>query len=257
MTASHDAIIDQANIKNVYLHANITEEIYIKFPNRYEEFFEILECLKGQNICAKLLKCLYGMKQASWGWYQTLKSTMISLGFTISNADEAIFYQIESVTKYTIVAVATDDFTIIANSQEESNWFKQEIGSHFELVDLGPIHWLLGMHITWDWEKHTISIGQSAYIDQIAKQFSVEEMAPFATPMEANLDLNPDSPSMSTELVTPCKKVLYHELLDSLMYVTVGSHPEIGYSVSALSQFVEELLMRLVIGTHETEHGLV
>ncbi len=94
---------------------------------------------------------------------------MISLGFTISNADEAVFYWIESATKYTIVAVATDDFTIIANSQEELNQFKQEISSHFELVDLGPIHWLLGMHITWDWEKHTISIGQSAYIDQIAK----------------------------------------------------------------------------------------
>ncbi len=124
MAASHDAIIDQANIKNAYLHANITEEIYIKFLNRYEEFFEILEHLKGQNVCAKLLKCLYGTKQAGQGWYQTLKSTMISLGFTISNADEAIFYQIESATKYIIVAVATDDFTIIANSQEELNQFK-------------------------------------------------------------------------------------------------------------------------------------
>ncbi len=75
---------------------------------------------------------------------------MISLRFTISNVDEAIFYQIESATKYTIVTVATDDFTIIANSQEELNQFKQEIGSHFELVNLGPIHWLLGMHITRD-----------------------------------------------------------------------------------------------------------
>ncbi len=64
MVASHDAIIDQADIKNVYLHANITEEIYIKFSNRYKEFFTILEHLKGQNICAKLRKCLYGMKQA-------------------------------------------------------------------------------------------------------------------------------------------------------------------------------------------------
>ncbi len=80
MAASRDAIIDQADIKNAYLHANITEEIYIKFPNRYEEFFEIPEHLKGQNVCAKLLKCLYGTKQAGRGWYQTLKSTMISSG---------------------------------------------------------------------------------------------------------------------------------------------------------------------------------
>ncbi len=126
--------------------------------------------------------------------------------FTISNVDEAIFYQIESATKYTIVTVATDNFTIIANSQEESNQFKQEIGSHFELVNLGSIHWLLGMHITRDWEKHTISIGQSAYIDQIVKPFGIEEMTPFAMPMEANLDLNPDLPSVSTKPATPCKK---------------------------------------------------
>ncbi|SJL07236.1 uncharacterized protein ARMOST_10579 [Armillaria ostoyae] len=222
MAASHDAVIDQADIKNAYLHANIAEEIYIKFLNRYEEFFEIPEHLKGQDVCAKLLKCLYGTKQAGQGWYQTLKSTMISLGFTVSNVDEAVFYQIKSATKYTIVAVAMDDFTIIADCQEE------------------PIHWLLGMHITRDWEKHTISIGQPAYIDQIAKQFGIEDMAPFVTPMEANLDLNLESPSVSMEPVTPCEKALYHELLGSLMYVTVGSRPEISYSVSALSQYVEE-----------------
>lgn len=198
------------------LHANITEEIYIKFPNRYEEFFEIPEHLKGQDVCAKLLKCLYGTKQAGRGWYQTLKATMISLGFTVSNADEAVF--------------------IIADSQEESNRFKREIGSHFELVDLGPIHWLLGMHITRDWEKHTISIGQPAYIDQIAKRFGVEDMAPFATPMEANLDLNPESPSVSTEPVTPREKALYRELLGSLMYVAVGSRPKGRIPSPPLSQ---------------------
>ncbi|PBK60087.1 hypothetical protein ARMSODRAFT_898500, partial [Armillaria solidipes] len=92
-----------------------------------------------------------------------------------------------------------------------------------------------------DWEKHTISIRQPAYIDQITKQFSIEDMAPFAMPMEANLDLNPDSPFISTESVIPYEKALYHELLGSLMYVAVGSCPEISYPVSALSQFVEEL----------------
>ncbi len=67
MAASRDAIIDQADIKSTYLHADITKEIYIKFPNRYEEFFAIPEHLKGQNICAKLRKCLYGTKQAGRG----------------------------------------------------------------------------------------------------------------------------------------------------------------------------------------------
>ncbi len=49
---------------------------------------------------------------------------MISLGFTVSNADEAVFYQIESETKYTIVAVATDDLPslrTLKTSQTDSN----------------------------------------------------------------------------------------------------------------------------------------
>ncbi len=42
------------------------------------------------------------------------------------------------------------------------------------------------------------------------------------------------------ESVMPHEKALYRELLGSLMYVAVGSRPEISYPVSALSQFVEE-----------------
>ncbi len=88
-------------------------------------------------------------------------------------------------------------------------------------------------------------------------------MASFVTPMEANLNLNPDSPSVSMEPVTPYEKALYHELLGSLMYVAVGSHSEISYSVLALSQFMEEprsthlkarfRVLRYLKGTHDQQ----
>ncbi len=58
--------------------------------------------------------------------------------------------------------------------------------------------------------------------------------------MEANLDLNPDLPSVSMEPATPCEKHSTVNSWGSFMYIAVGSHPEISYSVSALSQSVEE-----------------
>ncbi len=90
------------------------------------------------------------------------------MGFTVSNADKVVFQHIDG-DRYTLVAVATDDFTIIVNSQEESNTFKAELGKHFELVDLGAIHWLLGMQIMRDLDAKTISIGQKAYIKTLVE----------------------------------------------------------------------------------------
>ena len=177
------------------------------------------------------------MKQSAHHWYQELKQILTSLGFKVLQADKAIFYYING-KNFIIMAIATDNFTIVANCQQLSNQIKKEMGKFFELVDLGPINWLLSVSITCDIKNCTISLSQEIYINQILTQFSLDKAKAVMTPMEPGIDLTPDSPSVSPKLLTPNKKTTYHEMIGSLMYLSTMMRPDITYAVSTLSQYL-------------------
>jgi hypothetical protein len=65
----------------------------------------------------------------------------------ISAADEALLYKFEG-EHYTLIGVATDNFTIVGDSDSSINLLKQQLSEHWEISDLGPINWLLGVGIT-------------------------------------------------------------------------------------------------------------
>ena len=160
----------------------------------YTRFRELANASKGKRLVCKLNKALYGTKQGANKRYNKLKATFLSLNYVVCSADEAVFFLIED-SQYTIVAAATDDFTIIASSTERTERVKKQLNKHFEIVDLGQINWLLGIHIQRDPSKHLITLGQQAYIDRIVAKMGLQDARPMATPMEPGVDLSYDSPS--------------------------------------------------------------
>ena len=75
-------------------------------------------------------------------------------------ADKGVFYKIDN-DGYIISAIATDDFTIIADSDKSVDLLKQQIHKHFKIMDLRPINWLLGVKITQSLERsHNLSQSQ-------------------------------------------------------------------------------------------------
>jgi hypothetical protein len=101
------------------------------------------------------------------GRYAEVKKFFTEIGYSVSIADEAVFYKIDG-EGFTIIAAATDSFTVITDSSETANkLIQKQLTERFEISDLGPINWLLGVSITRDIAIHTISLGQQAYIKQI------------------------------------------------------------------------------------------
>lgn len=68
---------------------------------------------------------MYGSKQGAHDWYAKVKSFFLGIGYSISEADEAVFYKINS-NKFIIVAVATNNFSIFTDSSETANFLIQK-----------------------------------------------------------------------------------------------------------------------------------
>jgi hypothetical protein len=149
--AQKDAVVHQCDMKNAYLNSRLQDGItlYLKLPPNYQSFRELPPEFKGNpNVVSKWLVSVYGSKQGAHDWYAEVKKFFIELGYTVSIADKAIFYKFDS-DKFTIVAAATDDFTVIADSTDGANiLIQKQLPEQFEISDLGPINWLLGVSIT-------------------------------------------------------------------------------------------------------------
>jgi hypothetical protein len=93
---------------------------------------------------------------------------MQQLGFTRCDIDQAVFFR-QNGHKSMIVLVHVDDCMIAATSIILIDRFKAEISKHVEITDLGDLHWLLGIEIRCNHEKHTIHLSQRSYINSILR----------------------------------------------------------------------------------------
>ena len=86
----------------------------------------------------------------------------------------------------------------------------------------------------------TISLCQSAYIDQILDRFGLTDAKTASTPLEQSIDLTPGSSHISNDTLTDSHSSLYREIIGSLMYLSVMTRPDITYAVSTLSRYLSK-----------------
>ena len=230
--ATQDWEIEHVDVKSVYLNVTLKETIYMKPP------WGVLKPGEEGKVCC-LVKGLYGMKQAGHGWYQEMSWVLVKdLGFTCSDVDHSVFFQ-RLPNKHTIIAVAMDNMAVTSKRAEDITRFKADIQCYWEITDNGPIHWFLGFQISCDCTMWTISINQSVYIQAMVDKFRLTNSTPVATPMVTGATFSTsNSPSAPTQIVCMCG-IPYMEAISSVLWPVVVSRPDAAFTVSTLSQFIQ------------------
>jgi hypothetical protein len=100
----------------------------------------------------------------------------------------------------------------------------------WECWDLGETKEFLGMSICWDRKNRIIYINQMNYLEKILKRFNITTK-PTKTPLQSRFTFLPNTETASL----PFKR-LYQQLVGSLMYLMIGSRPDIAYTTVKLSQ---------------------
>ena len=89
---------------------------------------------------------------------------------------------------------------------------------------------------------HLIIISQTHYINSLLQKFRLENMNPVSTPLDPNVDLdeNKNSEKLDSEgEEDPRGSFIYATLIGSLMYLALGTRPDITYAVNRLAQFTQ------------------
>ena len=96
------------DVKTTFLNGELEEEIYMDQPDEFVS--------KGQEgmIC-KLLKSLYGLKEAPKQWNEKFDRTLTSAGFVVNEADKCVYYRYGG-TEGVILCLYVDDLLIFGTA---------------------------------------------------------------------------------------------------------------------------------------------
>lgn len=136
-----------------------------------------------------------------------------------------------------MMPVFIDDITIASPSPSASDQFVKELGQHFELRDLGPTSWLLGIQIIRDRPNRTLSLSQRQYIVDMLDTYGFTDYSPVQTPMLPNTHLSTSDSPTTPEARAEMQNIPYINAVGALMYLAVSTRPDIAYTVSTLARF--------------------
>ena len=183
------------------------------------------------QLVLKLLKNLYGLKDAGRTWFEHLSDGLTDMGFVPASSDPCIFIQGSN-----IIILYVDDCVIISKTKQEADKVFSELEKRkFKLTDEGTMEEYLGIQIDHN--------SDGSY--RISQPFLVDRIINFIPGMAEARSAN--SPACSSVTLTkdadgePRKEHWnYRTVIGMLNYLVNCTHPELSYAVHQCARFCHD-----------------
>ena len=234
LAVQKDWEVRQINVKTAYLYGDLDEEVYMEPPEGVEN---------PDGHVYLLRKAIYGLKQAGRQWYRKLKDTMSEFGLTqvISEPHTFVAHKVVDGQKCTIILpIYVDDLFPIGDKRLTDD-FETWIGDYFKITTPCDAHYFLGIRIKRNRNLGPdsaldayISLDQDKYIESVLSRVT-EPIREYETPLSSSTELvpNPEPRENADQEVVH----RYQSAIGQLMYIMLGTRPDLAYAVGKLSRF--------------------
>lgn len=130
------------------------------------------------------------------------------------------------------MALYVDDGLIIDSSMDKINKLLQQLKSYFE-IKLNEVNYYLRLEISRDRHIGFTHVYQTAYITKFLEKFNMTNCNSVSVPMDAHVIFKRDYDEDGNIIIN--EDIPYRQLIGSLMYLVVGTRPDIIFAVSKLS----------------------
>jgi Reverse transcriptase (RNA-dependent DNA polymerase) len=177
----------------------------------------------------KLHKALYGLKQAPRAWYSKINSFFVDAGFSRSISEPSLYVKKKQDDAIMVVCLYVDDMIYFGTNSQMVAEFKNSMKRKFEMTDLGPLKYFLGLKIIQ--EQDGIFLSQKKYAEDLLARFEMQNCNTCTTPMNTREKLMKDDNTEATDALK------FRSLIGRLIYLT-HTRPDINYSVGLISRFM-------------------
>ncbi|CAI7795503.1 unnamed protein product [Closterium sp. NIES-53] len=226
VAAQRDYELHSLDFSTAFLQGSLHKEIWLNRPPGFTEFFPA-----GTHW--SLRQPVYGLRQAPRDWYDTLRTTLAALGFSPATADPSLFLHTDTSLPPFYVLVYVDDLVFAIADTEALTLVNSELQKRHTCTGLGELRGYLGLQITRDRARRTITLTQSHMVHQVLQRFAFQFSSPQPTPLSTSHSLSAPPLDESVEPSGP-----YPELVGCFMYLMTCTRPNLAYPLSLLARYV-------------------
>lgn len=253
----------QFDVETAFLYGELEEELYMEFPEGYEEYlFEKGARFESKRYCLLLKKALYGLVQAARQWWKKITEVLNSIGFVSSKADPCLFVKAgKGKEPPAFIVLYVDDGGIIGTPEVIDEVMKL-LSKVFKIKDLGDMKTFVACDIIDD--GNTIWLQQSKLINHLKESFmkEIESMKSYQTPAgPKTIVMRPieGDPVISAEAQSK-----YRSGVGMLLYLIKHSRPDLANAIRELTKVLDgatqahyKAMLRVIKYVIDTEfHGL-
>jgi hypothetical protein len=129
------------------------------------------------------------------------------------------------------IIVYVDDFILVYNNKDKLLQMKEFFFRKFKIINLGDLHFFLGMEVKRDSAQCLHYINQIGYLKKIFKHFCIEDCKAIRMSLDPKTKLKKNV-NKDDEMV----KVPYQQIVGPLMYTMLFIRPNLAYPISMVSQ---------------------
>ncbi|GKE21611.1 uncharacterized mitochondrial protein-like protein, partial [Tanacetum coccineum] len=213
------------DINNAFLYGDLVEDIFMKLPEGYFD--------NNDNRVWKLVKSVYGLKQAPKKWNEKLTSVLLENDFVQSKNDFSLFIK-NKKNVFIALLVYVDDIVVTGNDINEINDVKEFLKTKFLIKDLGKLKYFLGIEVLES--KTGLCLTQRKYYLELLSEFGMLGCKPCNTPIEVKEGVTKKGGKHVVDI--PLIGITnYQKFVGKLIYLT-HTRPDISYDVHVLSQYM-------------------
>jgi hypothetical protein len=239
IAAARDYNLSSIDVRQAYLQASLNRDLYMRVPPGLPRYTR-----SGARLVCKLLRSLYGLRQAGREWAELLTSFLLQWGFVRSDIDVCL-YVYATGADILWVLVYVDDALIVDNSPPLRRRFVGNLANRFPIEDKGDLSWILNVGISRDRARRTLTMSQSLYVSDMLQRYSsyvdVANTRHFAAPLNDKFELDPaDSPSLGSaeHAAMAPRREAYMGIVGGILWLANMSRPDLAYAASQLSRFM-------------------
>ncbi|CAI7914742.1 unnamed protein product, partial [Closterium sp. NIES-53] len=226
VAAQRDYELHSLDFNTAFLQGSLHEEIWLRRPPGFTGSFPT-------GTQWSLCRPVYGLREAPCEWHDTLRTTLAPLGFVPSTADPSLFLRTDTSLPPFYVLVYVNDLVFAMADTEALTLVKSKLQKRHTCTDLGEVRSYLGLQITRDRARCTITLTQSHTVHQVLHRFGFQYSSPQLTPLSTSHSLSAPPSDESVEPSGP-----YPELVGCLMYLMTCTRPDLVYPLSLLARYV-------------------
>ena len=220
--------ITQYDISNAFLNGALEEEIYMEWPPGYPS--------KDKGTVVKLLKGLYGLKQASRIWQKTLQTVFAKVDMVTCKTESGV---LRSTRKgvFALASTWVDDLALLCDNEDYRLEIEETLKKEFLVKCLGELEHYVGIVVEREIKdgRDTITIHQKPYNERVAKEYGPNFKMKATVPAPDYRLSKEDCPVTDEEKAKISYK--YINATGSLLYSVICTRPDLNFATMQLARF--------------------